>query len=235
MVRSLLITMTWVGLATPAATSTNDIYNCRQKDGRVVTTNMPSQYRAQGAKCRLMMKGLPTPSTPKAEAKTSDDGPTRKRKSRYKPRSKEAIPRAVEEPTSAQDRYALYAPYVREAADKYKLPESFIRAVMRVESSFHYQAVSSAGAKGLMQLMPRTARAMGVHDSFDPRQNIMGGSRLLRVLANRFDGDFVKVLSAYHAGSGAVKAKGGIPYEATEGYVRAVMDHYYRYKAAADS
>ena len=63
----------------------------------------------------------------------------------------------------------------------------------------------------------------------------MGGSRLLRVLANRFDGDFVKVLSAYHAGSGAVKAKGGIPFEATEGYVRAVMDHYYRYKAGAGS
>ena len=81
----------------------------------------------------------------------------------------------------------------------------------------------------MMQLMPKTARSMGVNDSFDPRQNIMGGTKLLRVLANRFDGDFVKVLSAYHAGAGAVRKKGGIPFEATEGYVRSVLDHYYTY------
>ena len=80
--------------------------------------------------------------------------------------------------------------------------------------------------------MPGTAREMGVHDSFDPRQNIMGGAKLLRLLANRFDGDFAKVLSAYHAGS-VRSGPRGIPYEATEGYVRAVMDHYYRYKAEA--
>ncbi|MDP6945347.1 MAG: lytic transglycosylase domain-containing protein [Myxococcota bacterium] len=231
MVRSLLIAMTWMGLVAPTATSSNDIYKCHEKDGQETLTNTPSQYRAQGARCRLFMKGLPTPSKPAAKADDQDSPKTRKKRNGYKPRAKEAVPRAVEEPTSAQDRYALYAPYAREAAEKYKLPESFNSAVMRVESSFHYQAVSSAGARGLMQLMPKTARSMGVHDSFDPRQNIMGGAKLLRVLANRFEGDFVKVLSAYHAGSGAVKAKGGIPYEATEGYVRAVMDHYYRYKA----
>ena len=83
-----------------------------------------------------------------------------------------------------------------------------------------------------MQLMPGTARAMGVNDSFDPQQNIMGGTRLLRVLANKYDGDMVKVLSAYHAGAGNVAKKGGIPFGATEGYVRAVLDHYYRYKSA---
>ncbi len=125
----------------------------------------------------------------------------------------------------------LYTTYVEEASRKYQVPIQFIQAVIRVESSFKYRAVSSAGAQGLMQLMPGTGREMGVHDPFDPRQNIMGGTRLLRVLANRYDGDMVKVLSAYNAGSGAVAKKGGIPYESTEGYVRAVLDHYYRYKA----
>jgi len=221
--------MTILLLAPPPVQAGNDIYNCRRKDGREFVTNTPAEYRAVGARCRLMMKGVETPNAPSAKGSTGKKA--RKKRSSYKPSSRSAVPRAVEEPTSAQARYALYAPYVREAAEKYRLPETFIRAIMRVESSFHYKAVSSAGAQGLMQLMPRTARSMGVHDSLDPRQNIMGGARLLRVLANRFDGDFVRVLSAYHAGSGAVAAKGGIPYEATEGYVRAVMDHYYRYGA----
>jgi soluble lytic murein transglycosylase-like protein len=225
--RSILIAACLLGLSSGTATAANDIYRCYQKDGREFMTNTPAQYRSQGATCRLMMKGITTPEAPK---KASSDKPSKRRA--YRPGSKQrAAPRPVQEPTSARDRFALYAPYVREAAQTYELPEVFIRAVMRVESSFKYRAVSSAGAQGLMQLMPGTAREMGVHDSFDPRQNIMGGSKLLRVLANRFDGDFAKVLSAYHAGSGAVKAKGGIPYEATEGYVRAVMEHYYRYKA----
>ena len=102
---------------------------------------------------------------------------------------------------------------------------------MRVESGYRFDAVSSKGAQGLMQLMPATGRSMGVTDAFDPKQNIMGGTRLLRVLSNKYDGDMVKVLSAYHAGPGNVAKKGGIPFGATEGYVRAVLDHYYRYRA----
>ena len=106
-----------------------------------------------------------------------------------------------------------------------------MKAVIAAESNFDPRATSRAGAQGLMQLMPGTARQMGVNDSFDPLQNIMGGTRLLRVLANKYDGDMVKVLSAYHAGAGNVAKKGGIPFGATEGYVRAVLDHYYRYKS----
>ena len=231
MSRSTLIALCLIGLMAAPATAGGDIYRCVQRDGREDITNTPAPYRAQGARCRVMMKLGPTQqetTKPRKKSKSS------KRRS-YSPRSKsKATPRPVKEPTSAQDRYALYAPYVREAAQTYSLPEVFIRAVMRVESAFKYKAVSSAGAQGLMQLMPGTAREMGVHDSFDPRQNIMGGGKLLRILANRFNGDFAKVLSAYHAGSNAVKTKGGIPYEATEGYVRAVMEHYYRYKADAE-
>ncbi len=138
---------------------------------------------------------------------------------------------AADEPKARTDREDLYAPYIEEAVALYNIPEPFVRAVIRVESNFKYRAVSGAGARGLMQLMPVTAREMGVTDPFDPRANVLGGTRLLRVLANRFDGDLVKVLSAYYAGSGAVKRKGGIPTEDTEGYVRAVLDRYYQYKA----
>lgn len=137
-----------------------------------------------------------------------------------------------DEPDDRDGREALYAAYFDEAAETFDLPEAFLRAVARVESNFRYRARSSAGAMGLMQLMPGTAGDMGVKDPWDPRSNVLGGARLLRVLADRFGGDMVKVLAAYHAGGGAVADADGIPYEATESYVRSVLDYYYQYKAA---
>ena len=139
---------------------------------------------------------------------------------------------AADEPAEREGRERLYAAYVEEAARLYDLPEAFLSAIIRVESSFKYRAVSPVGAQGLMQLMPGTAREMGVSDPFDPRQNVLGGARLVRLLANRYKGNMVQVLSAYCSGSGAVKkADGALPSEAAEGYVRAVLDHYYQYKA----
>ena len=82
-----------------------------------------------------------------------------------------------------------------------------------------------------MQLLPQTAKSMGVSDIFDPEQNIMGGVRYLRVLANRFDGDMPKVIAGYHAGGGAVSAANGIPYERTAEYLRRVLNAYYVYRA----
>ncbi len=120
-----------------------------------------------------------------------------------------------------------YAPVIDEAAARYHLPANLIRAVIQVESAFHPQAESIKGAVGLMQLMPATARAMGVVDALDPQQNILGGSRFLRVLANRFAGDLVKVLAAYHAGSSRVKRTGTTPFAATDDYVRKVLRTYY--------
>ena len=116
---------------------------------------------------------------------------------------------------------------VREAAARYKLPADFIAAVMTVESGGNPRAVSHVGAQGLMQLMPDTARAMGVQDPWDPAQSIMGGARFLRVLANRFSGDLVNVLSAYHAGSSRVKQRKGTPFAQTDRYVRKVLRVYY--------
>ncbi|MCB9730493.1 MAG: lytic transglycosylase domain-containing protein [Deltaproteobacteria bacterium] len=213
-----------VATATLSAPALAHLYACKDRDGRVWFRN----YKQDGEKCRIAMRTDDPEPTDRGGA-SSRAPATSKRE--FAPPGAAGAPRPVEEPGSLDKRMALYAAYVEEAAETYKIPVEFIRAVMRVESAFRFQAVSSAGAQGLMQLMPRTARAMGVNDPFDPRQNIMGGARFLRGLANRYGGDMVRVLSAYHAGSGNVAAKGGgIPFETTEGYVRAVLDHYYRYK-----
>lgn len=124
---------------------------------------------------------------------------------------------------------------ITQASSRYQIPAALIRAVIRVESNYNPNAVSRAGAMGLMQLMPGTASDQGVTDRLDPEQNIMGGTRYLRWLANRFQGDIIKTLAGYHAGHGAVELKGGIPYSATEHYVKKVLGHYYRYKAAAST
>ncbi len=128
-----------------------------------------------------------------------------------------------------------YDAYIDEAAIRYKMPPALVRAVMHTESAFDPTALSQVGASGLMQLMPGTAREMYVKDIFDPKENIEGGVRYLRVLANEFDGDMVKMVAAYNAGPDAVKKYGGQvpPYPETQAYVRKVISLYFQYKAQA--
>ena len=136
---------------------------------------------------------------------------------------------------SDPERLRAYDAHIREAALLYALPEELIRAVMHVESNFNPRAVSRKGALGLMQLMPSTAIAMDVSDPFDPRQNVFGGVRLLRILANRFEGDQTLTLAAYNAGEAAVlKYRGIPPFAETQRYVKRVLSHYARYRAARD-
>jgi membrane-bound lytic murein transglycosylase MltF len=124
--------------------------------------------------------------------------------------------------------------HIKEAAQLYQLPEPFIRAIVMVESNFFPDAISEDGAMGLMQLMPGTAINMGVQNAFDPRQNVLGGTRYLRVLANRFNGDLVLTVAAYNAGESAVdKYRGVPPYAETRRYVRNVLHHYYAFRSAA--
>jgi soluble lytic murein transglycosylase-like protein len=119
---------------------------------------------------------------------------------------------------------------IREAAQYYSLPASLVKAVVAAESAFETTAVSPAGAIGLMQLMPETARAMFVADAFDARDNIFGGARYLRILANRFGGDVQRAVAAYNAGPDAVEKSAGVPsYRETEAYVRRVMALYRHY------
>lgn len=128
-------------------------------------------------------------------------------------------------------RMRLFDPHIREAARLYQLPEAFIRAIVMVESNFFPDAVSEDGAVGLMQLMPNTALSMGVLDAFDPRQNVLGGTRYLRLLANRFNGDLVLTVAAYNAGEGAIKRYNGVPpYQETRRYVKRVLHHYYAFR-----
>jgi len=122
---------------------------------------------------------------------------------------------------------------VRDAAARYKLPEALVLAVMAVESNFDHRAVSEKGAMGLMQLMPGTAAEMYVSDAWDPDQNIEGGARYLRVLANQYKGDMVLTVAAYNAGPDAVRRAGdavpNIP--ETQAYVRRVVALYQAFKA----
>jgi hypothetical protein len=113
---------------------------------------------------------------------------------------------------------------ITKAAERYDLPGTLIRAVVQAESGFKVRAVSPAGAQGLMQLMPGTAKEMGVTDPFDIEQNIDGGSRYLRAMLDRFDGDVRLALSAYNAGPGTVaKYSGRVPYAETRNYVDRVL------------
>lgn len=130
------------------------------------------------------------------------------------------------------DRFTRYDAYIQEAARLYQLPEAFLRAVVHVESNFDPNVVSVDGAMGLMQLMPFTAEKMGVTNPFDPRQNILGGARFLRILANQWNGDLVRTLASYNAGPGAVERYKGVPpYAETRRYVNRVIQHYYAYRA----
>lgn len=134
------------------------------------------------------------------------------------------------------ERYTRYDSYLSEAARLYQLPVAFLRAVMHVESDFDPNVVSVDGAMGLMQLMPFTAEKMGVLDPFDPRQNILGGARFLRILANQWNGDLVLTVASYNAGSGAVERYRGVPpYSETRRYVNRVLSHYYAYRQGRES
>lgn len=114
---------------------------------------------------------------------------------------------------------------IRESAEKYGMAPELIRAVVKAESNFKIDAVSVAGAQGLMQLMPATARELGVHDPFDIRQNIDGGTRYLRQMLDQFGGDIRLALSAYNAGPGNVlKYKGNVPFPETQRYVSRVLN-----------
>lgn len=125
-----------------------------------------------------------------------------------------------------------YMEHVRTAADKYSLSVELLHAVMAVESGFRPTAVSRKGAIGLMQLMPGTARDMYVRDVWSPEENIEGGARYLRILANRYQGDLMKTLAAYNAGPDAVDRAGGIPrYQETQEYVRKVLEIYHQLKS----
>lgn len=192
-------------------------YVCR-KGGLTAFANSPTvqNYKHQGYRCTARMQFEDRRPAPSARDGGGDLPPTAS-----------MAPRHYGGPAGERE---SFEPIIQEASERFKVPANLVRAVIRVESDYHPQAVSSAGAQGLMQLMPDTATTLGVSDAFDPRQNIMAGARYLRMLINRFNGDPKLTLAAYHAGPSIVESRGEIPFRATEEYVRRVLTHFYRYK-----
>ena len=133
-------------------------------------------------------------------------------------------------------RFTRFDEHIRQAATLYQIPEQLVRAVIKVESDYDPRAVSVSGARGLMQLMPDTAERLQVRDIDDPRENIFGGVRYLRILANTFNGDLELTVAAYNAGENAVIQHGGIPpYAQTQNYVVKVTQYYRRYRTIVDA
>lgn len=190
--------------AAPLLARAGELYSYKDEDGVLHFSNAPSDGRFRRV------------------TKTNDVAGV------YRP-----APAVRSRPIPSTPSEASWGPVVRQAAASNNLPEALILAVIAVESNFDPRAVSEKGAAGLMQLMPATARDMYVGDVFDPEQNIHGGSRYLRVLANQYGGDMVRMLAAYNAGPDAVRRAGGtvpnIP--ETREYVRKVVALYRAYKA----
>ncbi len=196
------------------ATSRNNYYSYTDEGGTLHVTNVPSRSRGSWTLWKSL-EGSPESRPSQGREAPSDVGRTG----------------TVQ---LGAERFHRYDTFIRGAASRYQLPESLIRAVVHTESNYHPRATSRAGASGLMQLMPKTAQALGVQDAYDPKQNIFGGSRYLRLLANRYNGDMVLVLAAYNAGAGNVQKYGGVPpFAETRAYVRAVLRRFYAYERQA--
>ena len=201
-------------VAVPASA---ELYKYRGPDGEVIIT---SEKRSDLELLEVVESG---PRVRRA-SQTPKRASTGKTPANHTPRPENAVPR--------DQREAAFDDIIAEASEAYDVPFGFVKAVIRVESNFNPNAVSKSGAMGLMQLMPRTAASLNVTDAFDPRQNIYGGTKFLRILIDRYDGDINLILAAYNAGDAAVARYDGIPYPKTRGYVASVFRWYQVYSAA---
>jgi soluble lytic murein transglycosylase-like protein len=130
-----------------------------------------------------------------------------------------------------KEKERVFHPLILKAANRYQVDSALIKAIIMAESNYNPKAVSKRGAKGLMQLMPKTAEALGVGDSFDPEHNINAGVRYFRKLLNQFDGDTKLALAAYNAGSRKVREYRGVPpFRATHRYIKRVFEYHKYYK-----
>jgi hypothetical protein len=205
------LTLAVVLIVALAATARADVYSYTDDDGVVHFTNI----KPSGGKWKKVLDSKP-PRGSKASA--------------------ERCPRCdkVRATDKSPDRFTRYDAFIAEASELYRIPVPLIRAVIKVESDYDPRVVSAMDCKGLMQVHPEVEIDMGVQgDVFDPRTNIMAGTRLLRWLANRLDGDLVLTIAGYHAGLGSLQKFGYIvpPYTYTRQYLKMVLERYYQYTA----
>jgi soluble lytic murein transglycosylase-like protein len=164
---------------------------------------------------------------------TNDDSPSRRTGGTISSPSGASKAKLVSHAAAASD--PRLDSIVREAAERNKLDPALVKAVINTESGWNPHAISRKGAVGLMQLIPSTAQRYGVGNSMDPAQNVEGGSRYLRSLLDRYDGDLTKSLAAYNAGERAVDLSNGVPaYAETQKYVQKVTDAYFEPNSGRD-
>jgi soluble lytic murein transglycosylase-like protein len=129
-----------------------------------------------------------------------------------------------------------YMSLISKISKKYRVDDALIRAIIKVESDFNPRAVSKAGAKGLMQLMPETAKDLGVENIFNPEENVEGGVKYLKSLIFRFEDNLPLAIAAYHAGGGAVKKYNAIPpFDSTQKFVKKVLNYFEKYKNSSST
>ena len=134
-------------------------------------------------------------------------------------------------PVTSKKEDIRFGSIIQQAADRHQVDPALVRAIIMAESSYNPKAISKKGAKGLMQLMPKTAESLGVVDSFNPEDNIHAGVGYFKKLMNQFDGNVEFALAAYNAGSRKVRKYQGIPpFKATRYYVKKVLQYYQTYK-----
>ena len=134
-------------------------------------------------------------------------------------------------PVKDSKKERLFDPIIIHTAIRHQVDPALVKAIIMAESGYNPRAISKKGAKGLMQLMPETAKKLNVEDIFDPQQNIDGGVRYFKNLVNQFNGDLKLALAAYNSGSKTVRQYKGVPpFEATQYYIKKVFEYYQLYK-----
>ena len=147
-----------------------------------------------------------------------------------KPHDKSAQPKTTVVVRGKQAEH-LFRPIIMRVAHRHQVDPAMVKAIIMAESSFNPKAISSRGAVGLMQLMPNTAKSLGVIDAFDPENNINAGVLYFKKLLKEFRGDVKLALAAYNAGSRKVREYQGIPpYKTTQTYIKKVFEYYRQYK-----
>ena len=181
-----------------------------KRSGSTISSPAPSQEAVASPKESPRWPALPSPTMPQGIVAVEGAAP-------------QATP---VEPPKQEDRLDRI---VRESAERNKVDPALVKAVISTESGWNPRAVSHKGAVGLMQLEPSTAQRYGVNNSFDPAQNVEGGTKYLRSLLDRYNGDLTKSLAAYNAGERTVDVNGGVPaIPETQRYVRKVTDAYFQ-------